>query len=156
LAALPPRRGGPKELKRESAPAAHIRSLADRGKLSEAIVASEAAIAADPTAPEFHYLRAIALLAQDRKEEAFETLRRVIYLDRTLAIAHFAMGTLLVRRGEVPKARRAFQRAYLLCTTNDPNEILPLSDGERTEGLAEAALAHIEMLNNENEGLRVT
>ncbi|MCE3257486.1 MAG: hypothetical protein K0Q64_1569, partial [Nitrobacter vulgaris] len=52
--------------------------------------------------------------------------------------------------------RRAFQRAYLLCTTNDPNEILPLSDGERTEGLAEAALAHIEMLNNENEGLRVT
>lgn len=138
---------------------AHIRGLADRGDLANAVSASESAIAMDPTVPEFHYLRAIALLALDRNEEAFEELRRVIYLDRSLAIAHFAMGTLLTGRGELAKARRAFQRAYVLCTANNPDEILPLTDGERAEGLAEAALAHIEMLNRNNrlnEGPRVS
>jgi chemotaxis protein methyltransferase CheR len=146
------------EAKREPAPeVARIRELADRGELTDAITASEAAIAADPTAPEFHYLRAITLLAQDRKEEAFQALRRVIYLDRSLAVAHFAMGSLLTRRGDIPKARRAFQRACLLCATNDPDDILPLGDGERAEGLAKAARAHIEMLNRNNamsEGAR--
>jgi chemotaxis protein methyltransferase CheR len=158
--AFSPARDKPREVKRQSTSSvAHIRDLADRGELSDAIAASEVAIAADPTAPEFHYLRAIALLAQDRKEEAFEALRRVIYLDRTLALAHFAMGTLLTRRGDFAKARRSFQRAYLLCATNDPDEALPLTDGERTEELAEAARAHIEMLNRNNsssEGLRAT
>ena len=156
-AAAPPRQTTDPGSPRVPSPsAAHIRELANRGKLGEALTASETAIAEDPTAPEFHYLRAIALLAQDRKEEAFEALRRVIYLDRSLAIAHFAMGSLLTRRGDYPKARRAFQRAYLLCATNDPDEILPLSDGERSEGLAEAARAHIEMLGrtkNVREGV---
>jgi chemotaxis protein methyltransferase CheR len=158
--AFSPARDKSGEVKRQPiSSVAHIRDLADRGELSDAIAASEVAIAADPTAPEFHYLRAIALLAQDRKEEAFEALRRVIYLDRTLALAHFAMGTLLTRRGDFAKARRSFQRAYLLCATNDPDEALPLTDGERTEELAEAARAHIEMLNRNNsssEGLRAT
>ena len=123
-----------------------IRTKADRGDISGALATAESGLAHFPTSTELHYLLAISLLAADRDVEAIAALRRVIYLDPSLAIAHFVMGTLLTRAGEHGRARRAFKRVQALCKMRAADEAVPLTDGERAEQLAAAAAAHIEML----------
>ena len=68
-----------------------------------------------PLSPELHYLRALLLTDLGHPEEAMSAARRVIDLDRTSAAAHFVLGALLQRRGELAGAaaqlRRLAQRA---------------------------------------------
>jgi chemotaxis protein methyltransferase CheR len=91
--------------------------------------------------PSLHFLHAALLLDLGRVDEAAQALRRVLYLDRTLAMAHFVLGTLLSRRGERDAARRAYERAAELAAGRPPGELLPLGDGEHAGELTRAARA---------------
>jgi chemotaxis protein methyltransferase CheR len=88
---------------------------------------------------ELHYLHAMTLMELRRLADALRAVRRSLYLDRTLAIAHFALGTLLERLREFDGARRAYRNAYDGCRQRPPDEPVALGDGIVAEGLCKAA-----------------
>ena len=106
-----------------------IRALADQGKLEEALAACEEAIAADKLDPELHYLRAIILQEQNREAEATISFKAALYLDPNLARAHFALGNLLLRRGNRRAAKKCFENVLAILSVCRREEILPESEG---------------------------
>jgi chemotaxis protein methyltransferase CheR len=107
---------------------------------------AQAALRRHPLDPKLHYLRAALLLALDRDEEAEHEAQRALYLDPTLAIAHFLLGTILRKRGARPSALRAFRNVRDLCAARPWDEEVPAGHGERTGALRSAALAEMERL----------
>jgi chemotaxis protein methyltransferase CheR len=126
--------------------AIHVRALAnlDTGQGEQACAE---ATARHPLSAELHYLHAVLLLDRGQPEEAIRAARRVLYLDRSLAMAHFTLGMLLQGAGDRTGARRAYRNAHDLCSSRPPDEIVPLSDGERAGRLAEAAAAQLAILD---------
>ena len=128
-----------------SASALHVRALANLDP-ERALEAAKAAALHHKLDAEIHYLHAALLMELDFARDAAEAIRRVIYLDRTLVIAHFSLGALLQHAGDLVGAARAFRNARDLSAALDPNTPLPLSDGECAGRIVEAAEAHLAML----------
>ena len=72
--------------------------------------------------------------------------QRALYLDRSLAVAHFLLGTILRRRGARPDALRAFRNVRDLCAARPPDEEVPAGAGERIGALHSAAAVEMERL----------
>jgi chemotaxis protein methyltransferase CheR len=106
-----------------------IKSLANQGKLSEALGLCEVALRDDKLDPSLHHLRAEILLEQGMVEEAQLSLTRAIYLDPKLVLAHFALGNLTLWAGKPENARKHLENALALLTTCDPEDIVPGSEG---------------------------
>jgi len=122
-----------------------IRALANIDTRA-AEVECERALARHPLNPELHYLRAALLIDQGRDGDAVEALRRVLYLDRSIAAAQYALGAVLRRRGDVEGARRAYRNASELARAHSPDAVLPLTDGESAGRLATAAASELALL----------
>jgi chemotaxis protein methyltransferase CheR len=131
-----------------------IRALADRGLAARAERKAAEALQAFPLEPELHYLHAIALAELQRHDDAVTALRRVIYLDPSLAVAHFTLGSILSRNGAIAEARRTYQNALTLCLTRPEGEILALSDDQPTGSLIEASRAQLARLGAETGSAR--
>ena len=130
--------------------ALHVRALANLDP-DEARRACAEAAARHPLAAELHYLEAVLLVDVGRDEEAARAARRVLYLDRSLAAAHFTLGSILLRLGDLARARRAYRNARDLCAARPADEVVPLSDGEHAGRLAEAAAAQLVVLEAATE-----
>jgi chemotaxis protein methyltransferase CheR len=104
------------------------------------------ALRAHPLSAELHYLHALLLATGGDDGRAAAALRRVLFLDSTLAVAHFTLGALLERRGDPAGARRAYRRARGLAAARPADEPLPLGDGERAGELAAAAQGRLAAL----------
>jgi chemotaxis protein methyltransferase CheR len=124
----------------------HVRALANL-ETSRAERACAAAAERHPLAAELHHLHAVLLLELGRDEEAARAARRVTYLDRTLAVGHFTLGAILVRRGDRAGARRCYRNARDLSAARPAEEPLALSDGMPAGRLAEAASAQLAALD---------
>ena len=111
-----------------------------------------AATARHPCSTEIHHLRSVVLIALGRDAEAAAAARRVIYLDRSLAIAHFNLGSILRRLGEHDGARRAFRNARDLSAARPADEAIPLADGVRAGRLADLAAAQLARLDAASGG----
>ncbi len=120
------------------AAALEVRALANV-ESGEAERVCAAAAARHPFSTELAYLHAVLLLDLGRDEEAVRALRRVLYLDRSLALAHFLLGSILRRRGDLTGARRAFRNARDLSAACPPDQPVSLSEGEAAGRLARAA-----------------
>jgi chemotaxis protein methyltransferase CheR len=116
-----------------------------RGALHAERIA-QASLRRHPLDAPLHYLRATLLLAMDHDEEAEREALRALYLDRSLAVAHFLLGTILRKRGARQEALRAFRNARNLCAARPSNEELAASVGESTGSLHSAASAEMELL----------
>ncbi len=107
---------------------------------------AQAALRRHPLDAHLHYLRAALLLALDRDEEAEHETQRALYLDPSLAVAHFLLGTILRKRGARPGALRAFRNVRNLCAARPSDEQVPAGAGERVGALHSAASAEMERL----------
>ena len=105
-----------------------------------------AALRRHPMDAHLRYLRATLLLALDRDGEAEQETERALYLDRSLAVAHFLLGTILRKRGAHEDARRAFRNARDLCATGRADDQVPAGGGERMGALHAAASIEMERL----------
>lgn len=126
--------------------AARLRALAasDGSAAAEREAARETARC--PLDPELHYLRGMLLLDLGRTSDALTSIRRVLYLDRTLAVAHYALGAICERAGDHAGAHRAYRNAARLAAAQPAEEVAPLSDGEPHRTIAMAARAGVERL----------
>jgi chemotaxis protein methyltransferase CheR len=114
--------------------------------------AARAASQQFPLDAPLHYLRATLLVTLGRHDEAEIAVSRAIYLDRSLAVAHFLLGTVLGRRGETGAARRAFRNAHELSAAQPAAQALAAGHGERAADLAAAAASEIERLDTVARG----
>ncbi len=128
----------------------HVRTLAnldaDRAERACAKAANRHRLSA-----ELHYLHGVLLVSLGRDDAAAQALRRVLYLDRSLAAAHFTLGSVLERCGDAAGARRAYRNARDLCRALPADEAAPLADGEPAGRLAEAAANQLAVLDAEEE-----
>jgi chemotaxis protein methyltransferase CheR len=125
---------------------ARIMRAANATGALDAEVMARSAIARLPLDAHLHYLRATLLVALDRDDEAERESERALYLDPTLAVAHFLRGTILRTRGAGRDAQRAFRNARDLCAGLPLDAPLPAGSGERVGALAAAAAAEMESL----------
>ena len=112
----------------------------------EADVLAQSVLRRHPLDAPLHYLRATLLVALDRGEEAERETQRALYLDPSLAVAHFLLGTIQRTRGARRDALRAFRNAHDLCAARPPEERLPAGGGELVGALASAASAEMKRL----------
>lgn len=122
-----------------------VRELARRDA-GAALAVCDAALKRYPLAAALHVARAALLLDVDRGPEAEQALKRAIYLDRGLAIAHFMLAAALRRKGDLAGARRGYRNARDLCAGRPMDEPAQWADGETSGRLAEIAAAELALL----------
>jgi chemotaxis protein methyltransferase CheR len=105
------------------------RCSANQGDLAEAKEWCEQAIQARRTEPAFHYLMSSILQEQDEEGEAMRSLQRVLYLDQNAVLAHYDLGNLALRRGDLGEAVRQFVITQRILATLGENEEIPDSGG---------------------------
>ena len=102
---------------------------ANEGKLADALDASDRALAADRLSAGLHYLRAVILQEQGVDDEAAASLKKALYLDQDLVLAHFTLANLEKRQGKVRESQRHFNNALALLDKYSPDDVIPGSDG---------------------------
>lgn len=125
-----------------------VRSAANRGDLETAGRNCIAGLERHPTSAELMYLHALLLAEGRRLAEAIAALRRALYLDRKLVVAHLALGHVLARADDREGARRALRNAGRLLSRTPADEIMPAADGERAGRLAEMARVQLALLED--------
>ena len=110
---------------------------------------AQAALRRHPLDAHLHYLRATLLLALDHGDDAEEEAGQALYLDPSLAAAHFLLGTILRKRGARAGALRSFRNARDLCAARPADEPLPAGGGERTDALLAASAAEMARLEGD-------
>jgi chemotaxis protein methyltransferase CheR len=117
----------------------NIRSTWNAQGPEAALCLCEAALQRSETSLELHHLHGLLLWELQRHSEAAAAMRRVLYLDRDNAIAHFGLANLLERQGALVAARRSYQNALDVCDKLAPDAPLPLGEGICVSGLHAAA-----------------
>ena len=123
-----------------------VRALANQGKLTEAGLACAAALDLHRSDAELVFLHAVLLAQGGHHRAAADALRRALYLDRRLIVAHLALGDALARGDDHEGALRAFRTAERLLAELPGDRVVPASDGEPAARLVEIARARIRLL----------
>jgi chemotaxis protein methyltransferase CheR len=123
------------------------RALANQGRLTEALAWCDRWLAADKMDAAGHYLRAVVLLEHGHQDDARGALQRVLYLEPTFVLAHFALGSLARSRDKHDEADRHFANTLDLLGRLLPHDVLPESDGLTAGRLTETITAMTELGN---------
>jgi chemotaxis protein methyltransferase CheR len=114
------------------------RSLANQGRLDDALAWCDRWVAAEKLNHAAHYLRAMVLLEQGAVDLAHASLLRTLYLQPDFVLAHFALGNLARSLGKDDEAERHFANTLRLLRKHQPTDLLEDSEGLTAGGLAEA------------------
>lgn len=117
------------------------RTLANLGRLADALGWCDRWIATDKVNAAGHYLRGVILLEQGGHDAARLSLQRALYLDPTLVVAHFSLANLARRRGQHVEADKQFANTRHLLGRLHPDVRLPESDGLTAARLTETITA---------------
>jgi chemotaxis protein methyltransferase CheR len=120
-------------------------SLANLGRLDDALRWCERWIAADKLNPAPYYLCAMVVLEQGAADQAKASLQRSLYLQPDFVLAHFALGNIARGSGKSEESRRHFTNALHLLGRCQPHEILPEAEGLTAGRLAEIITSMSEM-----------
>lgn len=123
----------------------YVEALANLDPL-RAMEACQQAAQRHSLVPELHYLHGVLLMEGDRLQEAAQALRRVLYLDRSLTLAHFTLGSLQRRLGDLDAARRSFRNTCELCESRPLDEPLRLSETETAGSMLRVAQLQLRMI----------
>lgn len=113
------------------------RILANQGRLTEASAWCKRAIVNDKLNPGMHYLLGTILLECNQLNDAVISLRRALYLDPNLVLAHFTLGNISRAQGKTAEACKHFDNARMLLRKHEPEYILPESEGMTRHRLLE-------------------
>jgi chemotaxis protein methyltransferase CheR len=102
------------------------------------VSAALAALAEWPLSSELHLLHALFAAELGHDDDAIAALRRALYLDPDLEVAHYHLGVLLSRAQDPIGARRALRRAEALLARAPPDAPARASAKETHRRLLEA------------------
>ncbi|MEO7503138.1 MAG: CheR family methyltransferase, partial [Gemmatimonadaceae bacterium] len=122
------------------------RALANEGRLKEAGEACAAALEKFPDQPQLHLIAAVLHGAAGRWSESERAARRALYLDRSLVLAHVALGDAIAHNGDVVAARRSFENAAALLVSAGGEDIVAAGDVSAAR-LTDIVRAHLSMLS---------
>jgi chemotaxis protein methyltransferase CheR len=105
-----------------------------------------------PLGTELYVLQASLLLDLRDYDAATLAARRLLYLDRSLVVAHLLLGSILGKRGEREEALRAFRNARDLARSAPSDDVVPFADGDKAGRLADFARAQMQLLGAEPVG----
>lgn len=128
---------------------AHVRGLANLGRITEADHACVVALEQHRMSSELTYLHAILLIQAGMYRDATMAARRALYLDRSMVVAHMAMATACSRSGATEAATRALANAEALLEGLLPESIVPSSDGETAARLLAMARVQRSLLHRD-------
>ena len=114
---------------------AHL--YANQGKLEEARIWGEKAIAQDRLNPRHYYLLASILQEQSKKDEAITLLKQTLYLEADFILAHFSLGNLAMQQRRYREAEKHFDNVLALLEQSPDDEIIPVSEGVSAGSLRE-------------------
>ena len=80
-----------------------------RGRFDDAMRQADAVLKLSDLEPRAHLLRGMIEARQDHTDKALQSLRRALYLDDSLALAHFWLGNLYRDRGDVTRACHEYE-----------------------------------------------
>ena len=123
-----------------------IRAVSNAASVTVAEAACRAALARHSLVADLHYLHGLMLLDLGQTQSASSALRRAIYLDSSLAIAHFTLGSVLVSARDSAGAERAFRNAEQCARARPSDEPVPLAPEISAQGLAAAAARELGLL----------
>jgi chemotaxis protein methyltransferase CheR len=124
-----------------------VRAAGNRGDLEAAGRACAAGLERHPTCAELVYLHGLLLAQGGRIRDAAGALRRALYLDRALAVAHLTLGRVLSQLGDGEGARRALRNAHRVLSRAPADAPVPAADGEQAGRLAEMARVQLALLD---------
>lgn len=143
---------GPRAATPESTPrelVLYIRALANLGHLNDAGRACAAALERHRDVAELHYLHAILIAQAGQSTESARAARRAIYLDRSMIVAHLALGSALVAAGDAASALRAFAASERLLAEMPADAPVPGTDGEPAGRLLELTRVQAKLARRE-------
>jgi hypothetical protein len=124
------------------------RSLANEGRLKEAGEVCAAALERFPDQPQLHLIAAVLHGEAGRWSESERAAKRALYLDRSLVLAHVALGDAIAHNGDVVAARRSFQNAAALLESAGSADIVEAGDVSAAR-LTDIVRAHLSMLSSQ-------
>jgi chemotaxis protein methyltransferase CheR len=107
-------------------------------------------LAREPLSPELQFAHAALLVDLGREEAAEVALRRAIYLDRGLLVAHMLYATLLAQRGERAAGRRVYEQLAIRAGEQPPEQLIPLGEGLTYGAVARIAKQRAHALGQES------
>ena len=116
-------------------------TLADQGRLREALAACDRWTGRDKLDARAHHLRALVLLELGEAAAARRALQRAVYLEPDRAMAHFALGHLERGAGRPALARRSWQTTLELLARHPPQAAIQHADGVDAQQLTAATQA---------------
>jgi tetratricopeptide (TPR) repeat protein len=106
-----------------------IRSLANQGKLTEAIESCKSAIASNKIDPRLHYLYATILRENDQTDEAISSLKCALFLDSNFVLAYYSLEKIYEHRGDYKNAKKCNNNVLAILSKCTQDEILFESEG---------------------------
>lgn len=119
------------------------RSLANQGKLKEALAIIEEAIGLDKCNPTPHYLKALILQELGNLSDAISALRKSIFLDPNYILPYFSLATIAKHQSKLKDADRYVSIVLSLLKNYSEEDIIPGSEG-MTAGRMMESLALID------------
>lgn len=113
------------------------RIYANQGKLGDALIRCQQAISINKLDPDTHYLQALIQQECGMLELAVQSLKRTLYLQPDHVLAHFTLGYLAQRQGDVLAAGKHFRHALERLRSFAPDDPVPESEGLTARQLAE-------------------
>ncbi|WP_231744364.1 CheR family methyltransferase [Stieleria neptunia] len=104
-----------------------------------------------PLVEELHYLHGVLLADADQPLMALESIRKAIFLNRSSVMSHFLFASIQNRQGQYGSAHKHFRRVCELCALGNPNEVLPMSNGETVAEIAVAAQSQLARLESRRD-----
>jgi chemotaxis protein methyltransferase CheR len=112
-------------------------SLANMGKLADAITYSEKSLALEKTNKLTYFTYALVLSELNRISEAESALRRTLFLDNQFVAAYFQLGLLLFKTKQDEAGMKCLQNALSIAKEKNAKEIVPGSSGVSYESFSD-------------------
>ncbi|MCX6283511.1 MAG: hypothetical protein NTW31_04650 [Bacteroidetes bacterium] len=105
------------------------KAFANLGKLNEALKLCSELLEQDAAKPLYFYLEASILLELREEGKAEEALRKALYLDNEMILAHYLMGNILRRKGHLNQANKHYRNILNIISDLPDESVLEESDG---------------------------
>lgn len=114
------------------------KSLANQGKLKEALALVEEEISIDKCNANTRYLKALILQELGFVNEAILEFRKSIYLDQNFILSYFSLANIARSQGNIKDSKKYFSIVLSLLENYAPEAVIPDSDGMTVERMRES------------------